>query len=60
MMGVTHWTEFYRRFQPFCAMARQYGFFTKELDEMEQAIWESCPTCKAHKADKKQAIKEEF
>jgi hypothetical protein len=53
MMGVVHWTEFYRKFQPFCAMARQYGFFNKEVDEMEQAFWDSCPLPHSYKPDKR-------
>jgi hypothetical protein len=43
MMGSQHWIEFYNRFAPFAAMARQYGFYNKEVDKMEQSFWEMCP-----------------
>ena len=57
MMGVEHWTEFYRRFQPFCAMARQYGYFSKQINDIEQAFWDMCPFPHSHKEEYKKKVK---
>jgi hypothetical protein len=38
-------------------MARQYGFFNKEVDEMEQAFWDSCPLPHSYKPDKRKKVK---
>lgn len=56
MMGTTHWIEFYQRFAPFCAMARQYNFFKEEVDRMEQSFWAMCPLPQTYKQNIKKKV----
>lgn len=56
MLGTQHWIDFYNRFAPFAAMARQYSFYKKEVDDMEQSFWDMCPLPHSYKSDYKKKV----
>ena len=57
MMGTQHWIDFYSRFAPFCAMARQYKFYVEEVDKMEQSFWDMCPLPHSYRPDYRKKVK---
>ena len=58
MMGTQHWIDFYSRFAPFCAMARQYKFYVEEVDKMEQSFWDMCPLPHSYRRDVVEKVKD--
>ena len=57
MMGTQHWIDFYQRFAAFAAMAREYGFYREEVNNMEKSFWEICPLPLTYRENYKKKVK---
>lgn len=48
-MNGLAWTELYNKFAAFAYVARQQGFYVKQVQEMEYSLFEMCPFSRNYK-----------